>query len=99
MAPRAMTGSQGAWARAAAAVLLAGIAVYRIALSPLLGPRCRHVPTCSAYAAEAIRRHGALRGGWLAIARLGRCRPWGTAGYDPVPELPPRRRRRPISEL
>lgn len=66
------------------------IRVYRYAVSPLIGPSCRHLPTCSDYAEEAIRRHGLLRGGWLAAARLGRCHPWGGSGYDPVPEPPAR---------
>ncbi len=67
------------------ALLQAPIHAYRWLLSPLLGANCRHHPTCSAYALEAIERHGALRGGWLAIRRICRCHPWGTAGYDPVP--------------
>lgn len=58
---------------------------YKLVISPLIGPRCRHLPTCSEYAEEAITRHGMLRGGWLAICRFGRCHPWGTSGYDPVP--------------
>jgi hypothetical protein len=58
---------------------------YQVVLSPLLGPHCRHVPTCSSYAMEAIALHGALRGGWLALRRVLRCHPWGTSGYDPVP--------------
>lgn len=59
--------------------------VYKYAISPLLGPRCRHAPSCSDYADEAIRRFGPLRGGWLAVKRIARCHPWGTSGYDPVP--------------
>lgn len=62
------------------------IRVYRYCLSPLLGPRCRHLPSCSDYAEDAIRRHGPARGAWLAIKRIGRCHPWGTSGYDPVPD-------------
>jgi putative membrane protein insertion efficiency factor len=61
------------------------ILAYRYALSPLLGPRCRFYPSCSAYALEAVDRHGALRGLWLALRRLGRCHPWHPGGYDPVP--------------
>ncbi len=74
-----------------AGLALASINAYRYAVSPWLGARCRYVPSCSEYAAEAIRRHGAARGGWLAAKRLGRCHPWGSFGYDPVPE--PRARR------
>ncbi len=58
---------------------------YRHAISPLIGANCRFQPTCSAYAEEALRRYGAFRGGWLALKRIGRCHPWGGAGYDPVP--------------
>ncbi len=61
------------------------IRLYQLLISPLLGPRCRFQPTCSQYAAEAIARHGCLRGGWLALRRLLRCHPWGGQGYDPVP--------------
>jgi len=68
--------------------LLAAIRVYQLTLSPWLGRQCRYLPTCSAYAAEAIERFGPLRGSWLALKRLGRCHPWGGSGYDPVPEGP-----------
>ncbi|MEI8296377.1 MAG: membrane protein insertion efficiency factor YidD [Pseudomonadota bacterium] len=61
------------------------ILFYRYTLSPLIGPCCRFYPTCSAYALEAIDRHGALRGAWLAARRIGRCHPWHPGGYDPVP--------------
>lgn len=61
------------------------ILLYRYTLSPLLGPRCRFYPSCSAYALEAIDQHGALRGGWLGVRRIGRCHPWHPGGYDPVP--------------
>ena len=66
--------------------LLAFVWVYRKALSPLVGANCRFQPTCSAYAEEALRVHGGIRGGWLVLKRIGRCHPWGGSGYDPVPE-------------
>jgi len=59
---------------------------YRYFISPLLGPRCRYQPTCSAYALEAIETHGGLKGGWLTVKRIGRCHPFGGFGYDPVPK-------------
>lgn len=70
-----------------AKALLLLITFYRYAISPLLPSRCRYYPTCSSYADEAIRRYGAIRGGWLAIKRLSRCQPWGSHGLDPVPDL------------
>jgi hypothetical protein len=69
------------------------IKLYRYTLSPLIGFRCRHLPTCSAYADEAIALHGLWAGGWMALARILRCHPLGTAGLDFVPrERPPRSR-------
>ncbi len=59
--------------------------VYQYGLSPLIGPRCRHLPTCSDYADQAIMRFGLWAGGWMTLARLLRCHPWGGSGYDPVP--------------
>lgn len=66
-------------------LLLKLIRGYQRALSPILPPSCRYEPTCSHYALEAIERHGALRGSWLAVRRLARCTPWGGSGIDPVP--------------
>ena len=67
-------------------VLLAGvIRAYQLALSPLLGQRCRFYPSCSQYALQAVMRFGVLKGGWLALRRLARCHPWHAGGYDPVP--------------
>ncbi len=62
--------------------------LYRLVVSPLIGPRCRFLPTCSEYALDALAAHGALRGGWLTLRRIGRCHPWGGMGYDPVPPTP-----------
>ena len=66
--------------------LLGLVALYRVAISPWLGANCRFEPSCSAYAMEALRVHGAFRGTWLTAKRIGRCHPWGGSGYDPVPE-------------
>ncbi|ACO76214.1 membrane protein insertion efficiency factor YidD [Laribacter hongkongensis] len=66
-------------------IVLALIRFYQLAISPWLPPRCRYQPTCSQYAIEAVQKHGALKGGWLALRRIGRCHPWGSSGYDPVP--------------
>jgi uncharacterized protein len=67
------------------------VALYRLTLSPLLGPRCRHLPTCSDYADEAIGRFGLWAGGWMSLARILRCHPWGTSGLDFVPAKLPER--------
>ena len=68
-----------------AKALIAPIRLYQRFLSPLLPPSCRYSPTCSAYAVEALQRHGPVKGLWLAVRRIGRCHPWGASGYDPVP--------------
>ena len=67
----------------------AALKVYKTTISPVLhvcGVRCRHSPTCSEYAAGAVARHGVWPGAWMGLARLSRCRPGGSSGYDPVPE-------------
>ncbi|MCF3935656.1 membrane protein insertion efficiency factor YidD [Acuticoccus sp. M5D2P5] len=81
--------------RPVAAILRGLIFVYRVTLSPLLGRQCRYLPTCSQYGDEAIKRYGAWVGFWLTLARMLRCNPFGAAGYDPVPDLPPDAWRRP----
>lgn len=58
---------------------------YQIVLSPIFGGSCRYYPSCSHYAIEALEKHGALRGGWLAVKRIGRCHPFRPGGFDPVP--------------
>ena len=70
----------------AARAMLALIRLYQLTLSALTGRMCRHLPTCSDYTAQAIRRHGAWAGFWLGLFRIGRCHPWGSDGFDPVPE-------------
>jgi hypothetical protein len=73
-------------------ILISGVRLYQWLVSPVLrvvfGPlaRCRFEPSCSAYAIEALRVHGALSGSWLALKRIGRCQPWGSCGHDPVPD-------------
>lgn len=59
---------------------------YQLFISPVLPMSCRYAPSCSAYAAEAVQKHGVVRGGWLGLKRILRCHPWGGWGYDPVPE-------------
>jgi putative membrane protein insertion efficiency factor len=69
------------------------VTVYRYTLSPVIGPRCRHLPSCSDYAEQAITRFGLWAGGWMALARLLRCHPWGTHGLDFVPPRLPQNAR------
>ena len=66
-------------------MLVGVVRLYQLAISPIMAPNCRHLPTCSEYAIEALREHGVLRGGRLAAWRIARCHPFGTSGYDPVP--------------
>ncbi|HEX5387793.1 MAG TPA: membrane protein insertion efficiency factor YidD [Gemmatimonadales bacterium] len=72
----------GQWPRAALLGLIRG---YQLTLSPLLPPACRFTPSCSQYALEALARHGAIKGAWLAARRVARCHPFHPGGYDPVP--------------
>ena len=68
-----------------ARLMLLLIRFYQYAISPMLPPRCRYTPTCSQYAVEAVSKHGAFIGGWLALKRIARCHPFGGSGHDPVP--------------
>ncbi|MDH5601752.1 MAG: membrane protein insertion efficiency factor YidD [Gammaproteobacteria bacterium] len=67
-------------------IILGLIGFYRYVISPLIGPRCRYIPTCSEYSQTAVIRFGVIKGGWLAIKRILSCHPWGKSGYDPVPD-------------
>jgi uncharacterized protein len=69
------------------------IAVYRYGISGLIGPRCRHLPTCADFGDQAIARFGLWAGGWMTLARIMRCHPWGTEGLDFVPQALPRHAR------
>lgn len=75
----------GRFGRAFAWPFVKLVRFYQLAISPWLGNNCRFDPTCSDYAIEALQSRGPLKGGWLAIKRIGRCHPWGGSGYDPVP--------------
>jgi hypothetical protein len=66
-------------------ILIFLIRVYQYTLSPYLGRSCRYTPTCSVYGIGAIKKYGAIKGGWMAIKRIISCNPWGGSGYDPVP--------------
>ncbi|MDB5231842.1 MAG: hypothetical protein JWN76_2647 [Chitinophagaceae bacterium] len=61
------------------------IKFYQYVISPALGPKCRFTPTCSQYAAESLKKYGLIKGGWLSLKRISKCRPGGGQGYDPVP--------------
>jgi putative membrane protein insertion efficiency factor len=67
------------------APLIALFRLYKIAISPMLGNRCRFYPSCSEYAVDALQRYGAVKGLWLTLRRIFRCNPWHPGGYDPVP--------------
>lgn len=71
--------------RLSVTLLIFPITIYQKFISPLTPPSCRYTPTCSQYAIEALRKHGPLRGGYLALRRILSCHPWGGHGYDPVP--------------
>jgi putative membrane protein insertion efficiency factor len=81
---RCSTLDDGARLSPLARVLVGLVRLYQLT-ARLRAPRCRFLPTCSAYAVECLTVHGAARGGWLALRRLGRCHPWHAGGFDPVP--------------
>ena len=66
-------------------LVVGSIKVYQSVISPYLPSSCRHYPTCSVYTIQAVMKYGTIKGGWIGIKRIGRCRPLGTAGHDPVP--------------
>ncbi|WP_018616152.1 membrane protein insertion efficiency factor YidD [Segetibacter koreensis] len=61
------------------------IKIYQVGISPIIGPKCRFTPTCSQYGKEALQKYGIFKGGWLTLKRIGRCHPFGSHGFDPVP--------------
>lgn len=71
-----------------AGILIGMVRFYQYAISPMLGSNCRHTPTCSTYMIQAIKEWGPVQGSWMGLKRIGRCHPWGTHGYDPVPRRP-----------
>jgi len=71
-------------------VLIFFVRGYQVLISPLLPPACRYTPTCSHYAIDALAKHGAIRGSWLAARRIARCHPFHPGGYDPVPDPQPK---------
>ena len=77
------------WSQPIASAMRLLILGYRYSLSMLIGRTCRHLPTCSEYADEALARHGAWAGGWMGLSRIARCNPWGTSGLDFVPAALP----------
>ncbi len=91
---RALSGLFRVLRRLLVRALQAPIVVYRYTLSPLIGPRCRYMPSCSAYALTALERHGPIYGSWLALRRITRCHPLRSGGFDPVPPRRTKRRRR-----
>lgn len=82
-----MTRSGDTNPRVVARVMIMMVKVYQVTLSSVMGRGCRHLPTCSSYTIEAIARHGAWRGFWLGVSRIVRCNPWGSSGFDPVPDV------------
>ena len=72
-------------AKLPANIMILLIRVYQYTLSPFIGRNCRYTPTCSNYGIEAIKKYGAVKGGWLTLKRILSCNPWGGSGYDPVP--------------
>lgn len=83
--PRPPVNGKRPASRLVAGSLMALIRLYQLTFSSVMGRTCRHLPTCSDYAREAIGRHGPWRGFWLGLSRVLRCRPWGSEGFDPVP--------------
>lgn len=79
----------------AAVPFLLLVGVYRYVISPFTPASCRHSPTCSSYMVDAIQEWGPLKGSWMGLARLSKCHPWGTSGYDPVPKNPKKGKQTP----